>query len=70
LRVKSKIESLFLAGYANGYEGYLPDENSYREGGYEVDESFKYCGLLPLSVQAEKNFSKKLLFLIENIFSL
>jgi hypothetical protein len=68
LRVKSKIESLFLAGYANGYEGYLPDENSYTEGGYEVDESFKYCGLLPLSVQAEKTFKKKVLFLIENIF--
>jgi hypothetical protein len=70
LRVKSKIESLFLAGYANGYSGYLPDENSYTEGGYEVDESFKYCGILPLSFQAEKNFTKKVLFLIENIFSL
>jgi neutral ceramidase len=68
LRLKSKIESLFLAGYANGYGGYLPDEKSCTEGGYEVDESFKYCGILPLSVQAEKIFTRKALFLIENIF--
>ncbi len=65
LRLKSKRESLFLVGYANGYAGYLPDENSYLEGGYEVDEAFKYCGLLPLSSQAEKLFTDKALSLIE-----
>ncbi len=69
LRVKGKIESLSLVGYANGYQGYLPDENSYREGSYEVDEAFKYCGLLPLSIQAEKIFTKKALSLIKKINS-
>lgn len=66
LRLKSKRESLFLVGYSNGYAGYLPDENSYLEGGYEVDEAFKYCGLLPLSSQAEKLFTDKALSLIKD----
>ncbi len=67
LRAKSQIENLFIAGYANGYGGYLLDEKSYAEGGYEVEEAFKYCGLLPLPSQAEKLFIKKALSLLKNI---
>lgn len=66
LRAKSRIKNLFMVGYANGYRGYLPDEISFSEGGYEVEEAFKYVGLLPFSPQAEKLFIKRALFLLEN----
>jgi hypothetical protein len=67
LRARSQIENLFVAGYANGYGGYLLDERSYAEGGYEAQEAFKYCGLLPLPSLAEKLFLKKALSLLKNI---
>jgi neutral ceramidase len=66
LRKKSRIENLFMVGYANGYCGYLPDESSYLEGGYEVEEAYKFCGLLPLSSQAERLFVEKALSLIKD----
>ncbi len=66
LRLKSKIENLFIVGYANGYAGYLPDESAFSEGGYEVEDAFKYCGLLPLSSQAERIFKEKALRLLNN----
>lgn len=65
LRKRAKIDSIFMVGYANGYCGYLPDEKSFSEGGYEIEEAFKYCGLLPLSSQAEKLFTEKALSLLK-----
>jgi len=65
LRLKVKFEDFFLVGYGNGYCGYLPDESSYLEEGYEVEEAFKYIGLLPLSSEAEKIFIEKALGLMK-----
>lgn len=67
LREKSGIENLFMVGYANGYNGYLPDESSYAEGGYEIEEAFKYVGLLPLPSQAEKLFTENALSLMKSL---
>ncbi len=69
LRDKSSIENLFMLGYANGYYGYLPDEASFFEGGYEIEEAFKYWGLLPLSSQAGSLFLERALSLIEKVRS-
>ncbi len=54
-----------MIGYANGYSGYLPDKKSLEEGGYEVEEAFKYIGLLPFSANAEELFLEKALQLIK-----
>ena len=67
LRVQSGIPNIFMVGYANGYSGYLPDKKSIEEGGYEVDEAFKYVGLLPFSENAEELFLKKALSLIKSV---
>jgi len=67
LRVKSAVKHLFMVGYANGYSGYLPDRNSIREGGYEVEEAFKYVGILPFDSKAEELFLEKALSLIESL---
>ena len=67
LREKSAVEHLFMVGYANGYSGYLPDGRSIREGGYEIEEAFKYVGILPFSSEAEELFLEKALALIESL---
>ena len=67
LRTQSGIQNLFMVGCANGYNGYLPDRESQETGGYEVDEAFKYVGLLPFAADAEKVFLKKALALIKNV---
>jgi neutral ceramidase len=67
LRMKSAVKHLFMVGYANGYSGYLPDSSSIREGGYEVEEAFKYVGILPFDSNAEELFLEKALSLIENL---
>jgi neutral ceramidase len=67
LRAKSGVKNLFMVGYANGYNGYLPDKDSINEGGYEVEEAFKYVGLLPLSANAEELFLEKALSLIKSL---
>lgn len=67
MRKRSGIRCLFLVGYANGYHGYLADEASLREGGYEVEDAFKYTGLLPLSGRAGDIFLARALSLLENL---
>jgi neutral ceramidase len=67
IRELSKVKHLIMAGYANGYHGYLPDEKSAREGGYEVEEAYKYVGLLPYSTQAGQIFQEKALEVIESV---
>ncbi len=67
LRARSGIPNLFMVGYANGYGGYLPDKKSIEEGGYEVEEAFKYIGLLPFTADAETLFLRKALELIKGV---
>ena len=35
---------VFVAGYANGDVGYIPDCAAYTSGGYEVSDAYKYYG--------------------------
>jgi neutral ceramidase len=35
---------VYVVGYANGDIGYLPPEEIYAEGGYEVDNAYKFYG--------------------------
>jgi neutral ceramidase len=65
LRSQSGIQYLFLLAYANGYHGYLADEKSVRDGGYETEEAFKYTGLQPFSAQGGNIFLKNALSLLE-----
>lgn len=69
IREFSKVNHLIFAGYANGYHGYLPDERSSREGGYEVEDAYKYVGLLPYSPRAGQIFVKAVLDVISKATS-
>jgi neutral ceramidase len=42
---RAKAKLTMVIGYANGDIGYIPTSSSYRIGGYEVEESYKYYGL-------------------------
>jgi neutral ceramidase len=38
----SPLPNTWALGYCNTYTGYLPTERAFREGGYEVSDSFRY----------------------------
>ncbi|NPV53373.1 MAG: hypothetical protein HPY71_07605 [Firmicutes bacterium] len=35
IKARSPLKPTFVVGYANGYEGYIPTEKAFSEGGYE-----------------------------------
>lgn len=67
LRKRIGMPCLFLVGYANGYHGYLADGGAVRRGGYEIEEAFKYTGLLPFSEEAGALFLEKALTLLGRV---
>jgi neutral ceramidase len=40
-------------GYCNSYSGYLPTARSFREGGYEVNDSYRYLGTWQIDPRSE-----------------
>ncbi len=56
LKIKQKFpqKHVIVVGYANDCSmGYLPSAKAYEEGGYEVEEAFKYYGLFRYGKSAE-----------------
>jgi hypothetical protein len=53
IKQKSKAKYTLIAGYANGCFGYLPTKAAFAEGGYEVEDSYKFYGLFHISSRAE-----------------
>jgi len=49
MRIKrgSPFPYTFVIGYANGCYGYIPTREAFKEGGYEVEEAYKYYGIYP-----------------------
>ncbi len=44
-RIRQMVgDPVLVAGYANGYLGYLPTAHSHTEGGYEVAQSYRHFG--------------------------
>ena len=46
-KLKQLVKDKFpiICGYSGGSLGYLPNETSFKEGGYEIDQAYKYYGL-------------------------
>jgi hypothetical protein len=44
LKERTGQNQLYVVGYANGCIGYLPPEDIYKEGGYEVNSAYKFYG--------------------------
>lgn len=61
----SPARSTWALGYCNAYTGYLPTARAFKEGGYEVSDSFRYLGIWQLDPSCERRVAKtarKLLF--------
>lgn len=54
LRRLSPWKNTWILGYCNAYTGYLPTEQAFLEGGYEVSDSFRYLGVWQLESSAER----------------
>jgi len=67
LNIKERLKSkkVFIIGYANGNIGYIPTEQAYEEGGYEVEDAYKYYGLLPLRSDTERIITEEALRLYQ-----
>jgi len=54
LKQRAKPAAMIVCGYSGGSVGYIPTEEAFAEGGYEVEEAFKFYGLpAPLSPETE-----------------
>ena len=49
IKKNSPFKYTFILSYANGCVGYLPTRQAYQEGGYEIDDAYKYYNSFPFS---------------------
>jgi hypothetical protein len=63
MRIKenSKAKYTLVVGYANGAVGYLPTKAAFAEGGYEVEDSYKFYNLFGISSNSEDVLFERLL---------
>jgi len=51
---RSPYEQTIVLGYTNGCIGYVPDEESYPDGGYEVSGAYRYYGTLMIKPESDR----------------
>jgi hypothetical protein len=61
IKHKSKAKYTLVVGYANGCVGYLPTKRAFSEGGYEVEDSFKFYDLFGISSNSEDALFERIL---------
>lgn len=70
LHIKRRLQpaQTMTAGYSNGLIGYVPSENAYDLGGYEVDGSYRYfLRPAPFTVDVERMIVDKTLAMVSSI---
>lgn len=60
IRQGSPFATTLVVGYANGYCGYLPDQDAFRRGGYEVSSAYTAPGLGERLVQVAVELLREL----------
>ena len=64
----SPFEPTLVLGYTNGLIGYLPPAESYPEGGYEVDDAYRWYGRpLMWRPQSESMFTRSVLDMLQRM---
>ena len=59
LKQRAKPATMFVCGYCGGSIGYIPTAKAFEEGGYEVEEAFRFYGLpAPLAPNTENIICK------------
>jgi hypothetical protein len=54
----SPADNTWVLGYCNAYTGYLPTALAFREGGYEVSDSYRYLGTWQIDASCERRVAK------------
>jgi hypothetical protein len=54
LRAQSPSAPIWPLGYTNAYCGYIPTQEEYPLGGYEVDDAWKYVGMWKIDETCER----------------
>jgi len=54
IAARSPYEQTIVLGYTNGCIGYIPDEESYPDGGYEVSSAYRYYGTLMIKPESDR----------------
>jgi hypothetical protein len=54
LRAQGRLPTVWPLGYTNAYCGYIPTQEEYPRGGYEVDDSWKYVGAWKVDETCER----------------
>jgi hypothetical protein len=54
IRTRSRFPTIWALGYTNAYCGYIPTQEEYPRGGYEVDDSWKYVGVWKVDETCER----------------
>jgi len=54
IAARSPYQQTIVLGYTNGCIGYVPNEEAYPYGGYEVSSAYRYYGTLMLKPESDK----------------
>lgn len=64
---ESPFSRTFTLGYTNGCIGYVPTEDAYPEGGYEIDTAFRYYGTLMITSDCERMVKETTFEMLEGL---
>ena len=63
----SPFDKTITLGYNNGCIGYVPTADAYPEGGYEIEQAFKYYGTLMITPHCEDQIKTTTLDLLKKL---
>ena len=64
---ESPFDRTIALGYCNGCIGYVPTADAYPDGGYEVEQAFKYYGTLMIAPDSERLIKAATLTLLRDL---
>jgi hypothetical protein len=65
---RSPFRQTIVLGYSNGCIGYIPTEEAYAEGGYEVDSAYRYYGTLMIAAESDRMIREAGMSLLQGLW--
>ena len=64
---RSPYKQTIVLAYTNGCIGYVPDEKSYPDGGYEVSSAYRYYGTLMIKPESDRMIRDSAVAILEEM---